>query len=256
MKRLALAALSLFAAGPVLAHNGEDHSAHAKSTAPMAAALADPARPASHRAQDASRHPDKLIAFADVKPGQTVVDFVMGGGYWTHIMAGVVGPQGKVYGFQPTEFVAYRAAYGTEQDDVAKARANVMPVRSPFAAPAIPAQVDAIITVQNYHDLYLKPFPADTGPKARAALYAMLKPGGTLVVVDHTAKSGSDIGVADSLHRIDPAIVRKELESAGFIFDGELNAWRNAADPMTANVFEPAIRGKSDQFAYRFKKPN
>jgi predicted methyltransferase len=255
VKSHALAALSLIIAAPAFAHNGEDHSAHAKPTAPIAAALADPARPETQRAQDAKRYPEKLIAFANIAPGQTVVDYVMGGGYWSHIIAGVVGPTGKVYGFQPTEFVAYRAAYGTEQDDVAKARANVMPVRSPFAAPAIPGQVDAIVTVQNYHDLYLKPFPADTGPKARAALFAMLKPGGTLVIVDHTAKAGSDIGVADSLHRIDPASVRKELEATGFVFDGELDTWRNPADPMTANVFDPAIRGKTDQFAYRFKKP-
>jgi predicted methyltransferase len=255
MKMLALTALSLIATTPAIAHEGMDHSAHAKMASPITAALADPARPAKQREADTRRSPEKLIAFANIKPGQTVVDYVMGGGYWSHIIAGVVGPKGKVYGFQPTEFVAYRAAYGTEQDDVVKARKNVTPIRSGFAAPAIPGKVDAIITVQNYHDLYLKPFPADTGPKARAALFAMLKPGGTLVIVDHSAKAGSDIGVADSLHRIDPAIVRKELEAAGFVFDGELDTWRNPADPMTANVFDPAIRGKTDQFAYRFKKP-
>jgi predicted methyltransferase len=255
MKNLSLVALSLAVAAPAFAHEGHDHSKSASRVTGIAAALADPARPEKHRAADATRTPEKLIAFANVKPGQTIVDFVMGGGYWTHILSGVVGPKGKVYGFQPTEFVAFRAAYGTEQDDVVKLRKNVTPVRTAFAAPSIPGKVDAIITVQNYHDLYLKPFPEGTGAKANAALFAMLKPGGTLVIVDHSAKAGSDLGVADSLHRIDPATARKQLEAAGFVFDGELDTWRNAADPMTANVFDPAIRGKTDQFAYRFRKP-
>ncbi len=219
------------------------------------AALADPARPVEHRARDTARQPEKLIRFAGIKSGDTVVDFVMGAGYWTHILASVVGPKGVVYAFQPLEFIGFRAAYGTEQDAVAKVRSNVRPVRSAFGSPDIAGPVDAIITVQNYHDLHLKPFPAETAAKATAKLFAMLKPGGTLVVVDHVAGPGSGLAAADTLHRIDPAIVRQELEASGFRFEGELEAWRNAADPHTTNVFDPAIRGKTDQFAYRFRKP-
>ncbi len=222
---------------------------------PVAAALASPTRPEADKARDATRKPAELMKFAAIKPGQKVVDFVMGGGYLTRVIAGTVGANGTVYAFQPAEFVAFRAAYGTEQDDVAKALSNVKPLRSSFGAPAIPEPVDVIVTVQNYHDLFLAPFPADTADKATAALFKALKPGGTLIVVDHVAAAGSAREAPEKLHRIDPAFARAEIEKAGFKFDGELNTWRQSADPHTANVFSLAIRGKTDQFAYRFRKP-
>ena len=83
----------------------------------------------------------------------------------------------------------------------------------------------------------------------------MLKRGGTLVVIDHVAATGSGLEAANALHRIDPAIVRQELEEAGFRFDGELDTWRNPIDPHTASAFDESMRGKTDQFAYRFRKP-
>jgi predicted methyltransferase len=220
-----------------------------------AAALADPARPEAQRARDAARKPAELLAFARVKPGQTVADYIMGGGYLTHILAGAVGPKGKVYAYQPVEFVTFRAAYGTEQDQLAAARANVTPLRTLISDFALPEPADVVITVQNFHDLYLKPMPAGTPEKGVAALYKAVKPGGTLVVVDHVAAAGTGSSAADTLHRIDPAFTRATLEKAGFRFDGELKAWRDASDPHSANVFDPAIRGKTDQFAYRFRKP-
>lgn len=248
MKRsIVLAAVMLGLAAP----------ATAGSSGPKgyAAALADPARPEAHRARDAARKPAELLAFARVKRGQKVADYIMGGGYLTHIMAGAVGAKGVVYAYQPVEFVTYRAAYGTEQDEVAAARANVKPLRSLISEFALPEKADVIITVQNFHDLYLKPMPAGTPEKGIAALYAALKPGGTLVVVDHVAEAGTGTSAVDTIHRIDPAFTRTTLEKAGFRFDGELAAWRNPNDPHTGNVFGPDIRGKTDQFAYRFRKP-
>lgn len=219
-----------------------------------AAALADPARPEAQRARDAARKPADLLAFAKIKPGQKVADYIMGGGYLTHILSSAVGSKGTVYAFQPVEFVTYRAEYGKEQDSVVAAHTNVKPVRSLISAFALPEQVDVIITVQNFHDLYLKPMPAGTPEKGIAALYAALKPGGTLVVVDHTATAGTGSSAADTIHRIDPAFTRTTLEKAGFRYDGELSTWRNPNDPLTALVFNPDIRGKTDQFAYRFRK--
>ncbi len=248
MKRLIVSAIALGFATPVAV-------AAAPKADPVAAAIASPERPDADKARDAARKPAELMKFAGIKPGQKVVDFVMGGGYVTRVIAGTVGPKGVVYGFQPTEFVAFSAKYGTDQDTVAAAVKNVRPLRSPFSAPAIPEPVDVIVTVQNYHDLYLKPFPADTAEKANAALFKALKPGGTLVVVDHVAATGSGRDAPDAVHRIDPAFARAEIEKAGFRFDGELNSWRQSDDPHTASVFAPAIRGKTDQFAYRFRKP-
>jgi predicted methyltransferase len=230
-------------------------SAPAKKADAYAEALASPTRTDKDRAADAARKPAELLRFAKVKRGQKVADFIMGGGYVTRILSAAVGPKGKVYAYQPAEFIAFRAAYGTEQDDVAKGHANVVPVRPSLSAFALPERVDTIITVQNFHDLYLKPMPAGTADKAIAALYASLKPGGTLIVVDHVALPGTGIVAADTVHRIDPAFARAEIEKAGFRFDGALTAWQQRADPHTDNVFNPAIRGKTDQFAFRFRKP-
>lgn len=243
--RFALALLAL--AAPL--------SAKSDSNKGYAAAIANPARPAKDSAADATRKPAQLLAFAGIKPGQRVIDYIMGGGYVTRILAGAVGPKGIVYAYQPAEFIAFRAAYGTEQDGVAAAHTNVRPLRPSLSAFELPEQVDVIITVQNFHDLYLKPMPAGTAEKAKASLFKALKPGGVLILVDHVAKAGSGFEAADTLHRIDPALARSEMEKAGFKFERASPVWRSKTDPLTDNVFSPAIRGKTDQFAYRFRKP-
>lgn len=219
------------------------------------AALADPARPATDRERDAVRKPAELLAFAEVAPGEQVGDFVMGGGYVTRLLAAAVGPKGRVYAFQPAEFIGFKKQYGDDQAAIDAAYANVDAVAGPFAAPAFPASLDTIITVQNFHDLYLKPFPEGTGDKASAALFAALKPGGTLVVVDHSAADGSGTSLSDSLHRIDKAAVVAALTKAGFTLEASSDLYKRSDDPRTANVFDPAIRGKTDQFALRFRKP-
>jgi predicted methyltransferase len=219
------------------------------------AALADPARPAADRERDAARKPAELLAFAQIKPGQKVGDYVMGGGYVTRLLAAAVGPAGKVFAFQPAEFIKFKAQYGTDQAAVDAAYANVDAVAGPFAAPAFPEPLDVIITVQNFHDLYLKPFPEGTGDKASAALFAALKPGGALIVVDHSAAKGSGTTLSDSLHRIDKDAVVAALTKAGFKLEAESKLYSRPADPRTANVFDAAIRGKTDQFTLRFRKP-
>ena len=247
IRPLALALLVAMAAPLVVAQ---------EAAAPdYAAALADPARPAADRERDAARKPAELLAFAQITSGEQVGDFVMGGGYVTRLLAAAVGPSGKVYGFQPAEFIAFKKQYGDDQAAVDAAYVNVDAVAGPFAAPAFPEPLDTIITVQNFHDLYLKPFPEGTGDKASAALFAALKPGGTLVIVDHSAADGTGTTQADSLHRIDKAAVIAALTRAGFKLEAESDLYRLADDPRTTNVFDPAIRGKTDQFALRFRKP-
>jgi len=259
-----LVSLAIFAAAslatPALAKGPK---AHPKSHSAMnqtpaahyAAALADPARPAADRERDAVRLPAELLAFAQIDAGESVGDWVMGGGYFTRVLAAAVGSKGHVYAFQPGEFIAFRAQYGVDQKAVDAAYANVDAVAGPFAAPAFPVKLDTIVTIQNFHDLYLKPFPADTGPKAVASLFAALKPGGALVVVDHSAASGTGTTLADALHRIDKAAVISALTGAGFELEAESPLYAHPADPRSANVFDPAIRGKTDQFALRFRKP-
>ena len=242
-------ALTLFAiaASPVAA----------KQLAPSdyGAALADPARPAADRERDAARKPAELLAFAEVTPGEKVGDFVTGGGYVTRLLAAAVGSKGHVYAFQPAEFIGFKKQYGDDQAAIDAAYANVDAVAGPFASPAFTTPLDTIVTVQNFHDLYLKPFPAGTGDKASAALFAALKPGGTLVVVDHSAADGSGTTLSDSLHRIDKAAVIATLTKAGFRLEATSDLYNRSDDPRTANVFDAAIRGKTDQFALRFRKP-
>jgi predicted methyltransferase len=220
------------------------------------AAIADIARPAADRERDAERKPGELLAFAQIDPGDKVGDYIMGGGYVTRLLAIATGHEGKVYAFQPDEFIAFRPEYGTEQEEAAAPYPDrVVALRGPMAAPPFPEPLDTIITVMNLHDLYIGAMPEGTGPKATAALYAALKPGGTLVLVDHSAKDGSGVGDTDKLHRIDKQAAIDALTNAGFVLEEESDLYRHPDDPRTANVFDPAIRGKTDQFTLRFRKP-
>lgn len=229
--------------------------ARAAAPSPLAAALADRSRPAADVARDAVRHPAEMLSFAGVRPGDRVADFMMGSGYFTRILATAVGPKGQVFGYQSAEFIKFRAAYGTDQTAVAADYRNVTPLAAPLSATGLPDGLDLVLTVQNYHDLHLKAFPADTADSVNRQIYRALKPGGIYLVVDHAAAPGAPVTVADSLHRIDMAIVKQEVEAAGFKLMGEDKTLASAADDHSLNVFQPAIRGKTDQFILKFQKP-
>jgi predicted methyltransferase len=221
----------------------------------ISAALADKSRPAADVERDAARHPGELLAWAGVKPGQTVADFIIGGGYFTRILSAAVGPKGHVVAYQPGEFIRFQANYGVKLKEVGQLP-NVTTLDAPLSALDLPDGLDLVLTVQNYHDMHLGLFPADTAARTNAEVFKSLKPGGVYVIVDHVGPAG--YGVAqpqNGLHRIDPAIVRKEVEAAGFRYDGETRLLADPADPHTANVFAPEIRGKTDQFAMKFRKP-
>lgn len=254
------AALALAACGSAGQDQPEAEAAY--TAGQYGAAIADIARPAADRERDEARKPGDLLAFAQIDKGEVVGDYIMGGGYVTRLLAIAVGGNGKVYAFQPDEFIAFRPEYATEQDDAVRPYADeqgnpvrVFPLRGPVAAPPFPEPLDTIITVQNFHDLYIGAMPEGTAQQAIAALYAALKPGGTLVVVDHSAAEGSGTAAADPLHRIERQAAIDALTAAGFVLDGQSDLYAAPADPRTANVFDPAIRGKSDQFALRFVKP-
>jgi predicted methyltransferase len=223
--------------------------------APITAALADAGRPAADKERDAVRHPGELLAFAGVKPGDKVADFIMGGGYFTRILAKTVGDKGRVYAYQPAEFIQYRAAYADEQKAAVAGYANVTPLSDSLASVKFAEPLDAIVTVQNWHDLHLKMSPPGFAAAMAKRLYDTLKPGGVLLVVDHVATNDPGFTAPDKLHRIDPAAARAEIQSAGFKFDGSLPLLANPADPHTASVFDASIKGKTDQFIYRFRKP-
>lgn len=218
-------------------------------------ALTDNRRPAADRDRDPLRMPAEVLSFAEIAPGEVVGDFMMGSGYWTRLLAPAVGPEGKVYGFTADEFVAFRPAYAEEQDTVVADYDTVFKVRSPIAAPAFPEPLDTLITVQNFHDLYIPQLPEGTGARAVKALYDALKPGGTLVVIDHSATPGSGTSTTAATHRIDRQFVIDTLTAAGFSLDGTADFYARPGDPRTANVFDASIRGETDQFVLRFRKP-
>jgi predicted methyltransferase len=217
----------------------------------IAAAVAASTRPDADRARDADRKPGEMLAFAGITPGARVADFIPGGGYFTRVLALAVGPAGKVYALIPPP--------GAQREEppiraVAAQYENIAIVQQSFTTLTVPELCDVIFTAQNYHDLHLARFQLDV-PAVNRQIFAALKPGGVYLVIDHSAKPGAEIGVADTLHRIDPAIVRRELEAAGFVYDGESDVLRNPADTRELGVFDPAIRGKTDQFVMRFRKP-
>jgi predicted methyltransferase len=244
-----LAALALVACTSPLA--AQSSPAITASSPHIVAAVASSMRPEADRARDADRKPAEMLAFAGIAPGQRVADFIPGGGYFTRIFSEAVGTGGKVYALLPPPNPqrpddAFRA--------VAAQYANVEIVQQSFTTLTVAEPCDAIFTAQNYHDLHLATLALDVAAVNRQ-IFAALKPGGVYVVVDHSAKSGADVGVADTLHRIDPAIVRRELEAAGFVYDGDSGVLRNPADTLELAVFDPAIRGETDQFVMRFRKP-
>jgi predicted methyltransferase len=234
----------------------------------VVAAVADLRRPAADRERDALRHPADILAFTGVQPGWRVADVGPGGGYYTRLFAVAVGDGGRVYGInrvrnpnatQPPAIIAVSEQYP-----------NIRVIEQGYQGWTAPEQLDAIFISQIYHDFHLPAAPAreatatQTAAPARPALdvpalnrglFAALKPGGVLIVIDHAAATGSDLSVTDSLHRIEQADVRSELETAGFVFEDESQVLRNPADNHAVRVFEGDIRGRTDQFVMRFRKP-
>jgi predicted methyltransferase len=224
----------------------------------IAAAIADPARPASDTERDANRKPAETLAVAGVRPGEIVADYAAGQGYFTRLFADVVGPRGRVYAVVPSELFVYpNIVKGTADIEAWAVKHPNVTVSFASALPAVafPQKLDLFWISQNYHDLhdgFMGPVDITAFNKA---VYAALKPGGLYVILDHVAAPHSPANVTDTLHRIEPAVVRQEVEAAGFAFDGQSDILANPSDPHTATVFDPAIRGHTDQFIFRFRKP-
>ncbi|MEO7601806.1 MAG: methyltransferase [Sphingomicrobium sp.] len=228
------------------------------SQAALDAALADPARESTRLAADDRRKPGGLIAFAGVKPGDKVLDLIPGDGYWTRIFSKIVGPRGKVYSVWPEAYARFargnvKTLQGLSAD---KHYGNIVTQVQPSAILSAPEKLDVVWTSQNYHDYPDEYMGKDADPALlNKAVFDMLKPGGTYMIIDHRAADGRGIADTEELHRIDPDIVRKQVEAVGFRFAGDSKVLENAADPLDIPVFDKAVRGRTSQFAFKFLKP-
>ncbi|HTH97064.1 MAG TPA: methyltransferase [Stellaceae bacterium] len=218
----------------------------------VASAVASAQRPETDKTRDVNRKPAEVVAFSGLKPGEKIIDFLPGTGYYSRIFSGVVGPRGHVYSFYPTELKKGQPQAGEHPfaglDNVTALRGSVNAVKAP-------EPVDMVWISDNYHDLHDPPFgPADLG-KVNKSVYDALKPGGIYLVLDHAAEPGSGLRDTNTRHRIDEAVVKKEVEAAGFKLIGESKVLHNPADDHQKRIFDPAIRGRTDQFILKFQKP-
>lgn len=218
---------------------------------PIAVAIEHADRSADDRARDADRKPAQVLEFFGIKPGDRVVDVAAGKGYYTELLARVVGPDGAVHA-QNNKFIGGFASEPLDKRLEAIKLTQIRRLDSELDEPGLPADVDAVLMVLFYHDTV---WQKTDRPAFLAAVLASLKPGGVFGVVDHHAESGSGLRDVKTIHRIDVAALKKEVEAAGFVLDGESDALRHPEDDHTKNVFDATIRGKTDRFILRYRKP-
>lgn len=216
-----------------------------------AAAIADPLRPAAEVERDALRHPLAMLEFAEIGRGDRVADIRPGAGYFTRLFARSVGDSGHVYAFVPNRTATRENATA---DVLVGDYGNVSRVNGDLDTMSFDQPLDLVFMSQEYHDFHIPGFGVDVA-KMNAAVFAALRPGGLFVVIDHQGAPGTGNSQVSTLHRIEGAFLRREVEAAGFVFEAQSSAVANPADDHTVNVFEPAIRGRTDQFVYRFRKP-
>ncbi|HEX5185177.1 MAG TPA: methyltransferase [Allosphingosinicella sp.] len=220
----------------------------------VARAVADQSRPAADRKLDPNRKPAEVLAFARVRPGQVIGEYLPGGGYYTRLLSDVAGPRGKVYALETT---TWGQGNVTAIQAVAKepGRTNIIVEPSPLGAFHLPEKVDIFWTTINYHDLHVPKYANVDIRAFNRAVFAAVKPGGIYLIVDHAAAAGTGFADSPRLHRIERATVIQEVTAAGFRLAGESGALRNPADDHSKIVFDPSIRMKTDRFILKFRRP-
>jgi predicted methyltransferase len=228
--------------------------------ADVAAAVANTAaRTPENVKLDEARKPTEVLTFFGLQPGMHVIDMFGANKYWAEIMAPAVGPTGSVVVWNPTQFLndKRRAAFA----EFAARQPNVVLISSPMETPLIGSNAyDFLIMNLDYHDVYWENAERKIvrmDPDAwLKRLFDAMKPGAVVGIIDHAANPGGDIReVVEKLHRIDPAVVKADFTRAGFVLEESSDILRNPADDHSLLVFDEKIRGKTDRFMYRFRKP-
>lgn len=226
---------------------------------PISAALGDPERLAGDAAEDAHRRPAEILRLLELQPGMQVIDYFASGGYYTELLARIVGPDGSVIAYNNEAYQKY-AADKPAQRYANNRLPNVEQVTTAPEALSLPPQsLDAALIVNAYHDLHWKSkdgsWPATDPKAALAALARALKPNAVVVILDHVAAPGSDPAISvDSLHRIDPEIIQRDFVNAGFELEAQSDAFRNPKDKFDVAVFDPAVLHRTDRVLLKFRK--
>jgi predicted methyltransferase len=225
------------------------------SAAELNSALNAPSRPQADRERDANRKPAELVTLFGVQKGMTVLDLIASGGYFTEVLSIAVGPTGKVYAQNPPAFLQFRdgmydKAIGERLAD--DRLPNVVRVDADLPAASIipPGSVDVAVTALNFHDIYNR--DAAAGVAFLKNVHSTLKPGGVLGLIDHAGNTGADNA---KLHRMPKQQAIEAAQQAGFVVDKDSDLLANASDDHTKGPFDPALRGKTDQFVLVLRKP-
>ncbi len=216
-------------------------------------AILNPARSQEARDRDTGRKPAAVLRLADIQPGQTVVDIASSPDYYAPLLADVVGPDGELIMIGPKRLEEFfpqaldaADAYGDASDDD-----NIISLRMNLDEITLDTPADRVLNILYYHDTV---WSGVDRAKMNKAIFDALKPGGYYLIIDHAAKAGAGDAVTNDLHRIDPAVVRPEIEAAGFTLVKESDLLANPDDPMEEGVFGP-LRGKTNRFVMLFQKP-
>ena len=219
----------------------------------IASAVLDPARPSDDRDTDGVRKPLETLTFSGVRPGAIVGEFYPGGGYYTRMLSRIVGAKGHVYAIENDRWV--KADAPVLPPFSGAAFANVSWKRASFGTVDFPEKLDLAWVTQNYHDLKIAKYGVVDTLEFDRKVFAALKPGGIFMIIDHEAPRGTDTEAVASLHRIERAQVIDEVTRAGFRLAAEGSFLRNQTDDHTLSIFDPKIRGRTDQFALKFVRP-
>ncbi len=221
--------------------------------------LAIPQRAESDAKLDAARKPIETLTFLGIRKGDSALDYEAGGGYYTEIMAQAVGPKGHVTAWLASQF-AGDAKGKAKWAGILARTPNIHALEQPFEEFQAPANsYDFVLFHLSYHDAYWSSTEYRVKEQDPAALvrkiYAVVKPGGIVGIVDHVGPAGDTRAIVDKLHRIDPEVVKADFLRGGFKLAGESGHLRVAEDDHTKMVFDPAVRGKTDRSVLKFVKP-
>lgn len=229
----------------------------ADTAALVGQALVTADRPTEDLERDPAEKPVEVLTFFGLQPGMAVADVMSGGGYYAELLSRVVGPKGRVIAQNNAAYFSY-AGRDANKRFVGRDFPNVERMTTELDDMGLGnGALDMILMVMSYHDAYWigEEWPAVDTDLFMKQLFAALKPGGVVAIVDHVAPAGSDLKIIDKLHRIDPEFVKAEFARYGFRLDGESDLLRNPADDHTRVVFDESVRRKTDRFIFRFRKP-